>query len=102
MTVFTNPGSQTLDMINTTVAGNHARTGLGAGLSINNNITGQIHHATIANNSNEGPTSFASAINGGAGVSITNSIIADNTKVTYELREGRDGRASAVDLQVTG
>lgn len=28
--------------------------------------------------------------------------LADNTKVTYELREGRDGRASAVDLQVTG
>lgn len=24
----------------------------------------------------------------------------DNQKVTYELREGRDGRASAVDLQL--
>jgi hypothetical protein len=79
--IWTNPGSQTLDMINTTVAGNHARTGLGAGLSINNDITGQLHHVTIAYNSNEGPTSFASAISGGAGVSITNSIIADNTKV---------------------
>ncbi|WP_425092078.1 cold-shock protein [Tropicimonas sp. S265A] len=28
--------------------------------------------------------------------------LADNTKVTYELREGRDGRASAVELQVNG
>lgn len=27
--------------------------------------------------------------------------LADDTKVTYELREGRDGRASAVELQVT-
>ena len=27
--------------------------------------------------------------------------LADNTKITYELREGRDGRASAVELQVT-
>jgi CspA family cold shock protein len=25
--------------------------------------------------------------------------LADNQKVEYELREGRDGRASAVDLQ---
>jgi CspA family cold shock protein len=25
--------------------------------------------------------------------------LADNEKVTYELREGRDGRASAVDLE---
>ncbi|MEM8580161.1 MAG: cold-shock protein [Pseudomonadota bacterium] len=27
--------------------------------------------------------------------------LADNTKITYELREGRDGRSSAVELQVT-
>ena len=26
--------------------------------------------------------------------------LADNQKVEYELREGRDGRASAVDLQL--
>jgi CspA family cold shock protein len=26
--------------------------------------------------------------------------LADNTKVSYELREGRDGRASAIELQV--
>ena len=26
--------------------------------------------------------------------------LAENTKIGYELREGRDGRASAVDLQV--
>jgi CspA family cold shock protein len=25
--------------------------------------------------------------------------LADNTKLSYELREGRDGRSSAVDLQ---
>lgn len=25
--------------------------------------------------------------------------LADNTKVSYELREGRDGRSSAVELQ---
>ncbi len=28
--------------------------------------------------------------------------LADNAKISYELREGRDGRASAVELQVTG
>ncbi|MDJ0857583.1 MAG: cold-shock protein [Dinoroseobacter sp.] len=28
--------------------------------------------------------------------------LADNTKISYELREGRDGRASAVELQVMG
>ena len=27
--------------------------------------------------------------------------LADNQKVTYELQEGRDGRSSATDLQVT-
>jgi len=26
--------------------------------------------------------------------------LADNTKLSYELREGRDGRSSAVELQV--
>jgi CspA family cold shock protein len=28
--------------------------------------------------------------------------LADNQKVEYELREGRDGRASAVELKVLG
>lgn len=79
--IWENPGTQTLSMTNVTVAGNHARTGLGAGLSINNNITGTLHHVTIARNSNEGATSFASAINGGAGLTLTNSLVADNEKV---------------------
>jgi len=26
--------------------------------------------------------------------------LADNTKISFELREGRDGRASAVDLKI--
>ena len=28
--------------------------------------------------------------------------LADNQKISYELREGRDGRASATDLKVMG
>ncbi|SPF76731.1 Cold shock protein CspA [Aliiroseovarius pelagivivens] len=28
--------------------------------------------------------------------------LADNTKVAYELQEGRDGRQSAIDLEVQG
>lgn len=28
--------------------------------------------------------------------------LADNTKIEYELREGRDGRASATELRVMG
>ncbi|MEM1077531.1 MULTISPECIES: cold-shock protein [unclassified Dinoroseobacter] len=28
--------------------------------------------------------------------------LADNTKLEYELREGRDGRASATELKVMG
>ncbi|WP_424969416.1 cold-shock protein [Dinoroseobacter sp. S76] len=28
--------------------------------------------------------------------------LADNTKLEYELREGRDGRASATELKVVG
>jgi len=63
------------------VADNHARTGLGAGLTINSNITGAMHHVTIARNSNEGEFSFASAIAGGGGIALTNSIVSDNTKV---------------------
>jgi hypothetical protein len=79
--IWENPGTQTLNMTNVTVAENHARTSLGAGLAINNNITGVMHHVTIARNSNEGPTSFASAISGGNSIALTNSIVADNTKV---------------------
>ncbi|ABV92514.1 cold-shock DNA-binding domain protein [Dinoroseobacter shibae DFL 12 = DSM 16493] len=28
--------------------------------------------------------------------------LADNTKIEYELREGRDGRSSATELKVVG
>lgn len=81
MFVWTNPGSQTLNMTNVTVAENHARTSLGAGMSVNSGITGTLSHVTIARNSQEGATSFASALAGGNGLTIRNSLIADNSKV---------------------
>jgi hypothetical protein len=81
MFVWTNPGVQTLDMTNVTVAENHARTGLGAGLAVQSAVTGTLRHVTIARNSNEGATSFASAIAGGNGLTVVNSLIADNSKV---------------------
>lgn len=79
--VWTNPGSQSLTMINSTVAGNLARTSLGAGLSIASGMTGTLRNVTIARNHNSGATSFASAIAGGANVTVANSLIADNSKV---------------------
>ena len=79
--VWTNPGAQTLAMTNVTVAGNRARTGLGAGLAVASGVTGTLHHVTIARNHNDGAASFASALAGGAGLAITNSLVADNSKV---------------------
>lgn len=85
MFVWINPGAQTLSMSNTTVAENQARTSLGAGMAVHSNVTGSLHHVTIARNANSGATSFASAISGGNSLTITNSLIADNTKVfTWE------------------
>lgn len=85
MFVWTNPGAQTLDMTNVTVADNRAHGGLGAGLTIHDQIGGRLHHVTIVRNGNDGETSFASAIAGGAGLTITNSIVADNHKTfTWE------------------
>jgi hypothetical protein len=81
MFVWTNPGSQTLGMTNVTVAGNHARTGLGAGMTVASGVSGTLHQVTLARNSNEGATSFASALAGGQGLTVTNSLIADNSKV---------------------
>lgn len=79
--VATNPGTQTLNVTNSTIAENHARSGLGAGMSVAGTIGGTLHHVTIARNSNEGEFSFASAIAGGNALVIRNSIVADNMKV---------------------
>jgi hypothetical protein len=79
--VWTNPGSQSLTMINSTVAGNQARTSLGAGLSMASGMTGTLRNVTIARNHNSGEFSFASAVAGGQNVAVSNSLIADNTKV---------------------
>jgi len=85
MFVATNPGTQTLSMTNVTVAENHGRTGLGSGMTVASGITGALSHLTVARNSTEGATSFASAIAFGSGLSLTNSVIADNLKVfTWE------------------
>lgn len=79
--VWTNPGSQTLAMANSTVAFNTARTSLGAGMSVASGVTGSLHHVTIAGNHNTGATSFASALSGGNGLSLSNSLVVDNSKV---------------------
>ncbi len=81
MFVWTNPGAQTLAMTNVTVAGNRARTGLGAGMTVASGVTGSLVHVTLARNHNDGATSFASALAGGGGLTLTNSLIADNSKV---------------------
>lgn len=79
--VWTNPGTQTLTMTNSTVAENRARTALGAGMAVASGVTGALHHVTIARNHNEGEFSFASALSGGNGLTLTNGLIADNSKV---------------------
>lgn len=79
--VWENPGVTTLDMTNVTIAGNHARTSLGAGMSVNQNVTGTLWQVTIAGNSTVGEFSFASAIAGGDLLVLKNTLIADNTKV---------------------
>jgi hypothetical protein len=79
--VWENPGAQTLDMTNVTIANNHTRASLGAGMSVNQNVTGTLWQVTIAGNSTAGATSFASAINGGHSLVLKNTLIAENTKV---------------------
>jgi len=81
MTVFTNPGTQTLNLTNVTLANNSATGNLGAGMAVDNAISGTLHHLTIVRNSNSGELSFGSAIAGGSGLSLTNSLIVDNEKV---------------------
>jgi hypothetical protein len=81
MTVFTNPGAQTLNMTNVTVADNIAYGNLGAGMAVDDAIPGVLHHVTIAGNSNTGEFSFASAIAGGAALNLINSLIVDNKKI---------------------
>lgn len=81
MTVFTNPGSQTLDMTNVTLADNFATGNLGAGMAVADAITGTLRHLTLVRNGNSGEFSFASAIAGGAGLVVERSLIVDNEKV---------------------
>jgi hypothetical protein len=81
MTVFENPGSQTLNMTNVTVATNAATGNLGAGMAVADGITGALRHVTIVRNSNTGSASFGSAIAGGSGLTMDNSLIVDNLKV---------------------
>lgn len=81
MTVFENPGSQTLNMTNVTVANNFATGNLGAGMAVADGITGALRHITIVRNSNTGAASFGSAIAGGSGLTLDNSLIVDNEKV---------------------
>ena len=81
MTVFTNPGTQTLGMTNVTLADNFATGNLGAGMAVDDAITGTLTHLTIVRNGNSGEFSFASAIAGGAGLILERSLVVDNTKV---------------------
>ena len=81
MTVFTNPGAQTLDMTNVTLADNFATGNLGAGMAVDDAITGTLSHLTLVRNSNSGEVSFASAIAGGSGLDLERSLIVDNDKV---------------------
>lgn len=79
--VWDNPGVTSLAMTNVTVAENQARSSLGAGMAVSAAVVGTLSQVTIARNGNTGAASFASAIAGGGGLTIDNSILADNTKV---------------------
>jgi hypothetical protein len=79
--VWENPGQTTLDMTNVTIANNHARVSLGAGMTVNQNVTGTLWQITIAGNSTAGAASFASAINDGRSLVLKNTVIADNSKI---------------------
>jgi hypothetical protein len=79
--VWSNPGIQSLDMTNVTVADNHARESLGAGMTVESSIGGTLWQVTIAGNSTAGPASFAAAISNGSSLVLKNTLIADNTKV---------------------
>ncbi|MEM7049338.1 MAG: hypothetical protein AAF604_06750 [Acidobacteriota bacterium] len=81
MTVFTNPGTQTLDMTNVTLAENSATGNLGAGMAVADGITGTLSHLTIVRNGNTGEFSFASAIAGGDDLILRRSLVVDNEKV---------------------
>ena len=69
-----------LNLTNVTAAENTAVTGLGGGLFIDNNVSGKILNATIANNQTPGLYSFGGGIAGGdTNLLLGNTIIANNT-----------------------
>ena len=100
MTVFTNPGVQTLTMSNVTVSDNFATGNLGAGMAVDDAITGSLTHVTISGNGNSGEFSFASAIAGGAGLSVDRSLIVDNEKVfIWENTSCNDTHSGSGNIQ---
>lgn len=78
--LFVGPGA-TGELANCTFSGNIARTGLGGAMSVNTTRSVLMTQCTVADNHAPGEFSFAGgiAVSGGASLTITNSIIADNT-----------------------
>jgi hypothetical protein len=81
MFVYDGIGNGSFDMTNVTVAENTARTSLGGGMSVDDSIPGTLLNVTIARNHTLGAYAFAAAIAGGRGLTLKNSVIADQTKV---------------------
>jgi hypothetical protein len=76
--MFVGPGS-VLRLTNVTVAGNLATTSLGGGLAISDGVTGLFLNVTIAGNRAPGEVAFAGAISGGGtGITMTNTVVAGN------------------------
>jgi hypothetical protein len=76
---FVGPGA-TIDITNTTIASNTALTSLGGGLWLDASAKGTLLNVTIADNHAPGSVAFDGGIAfGSTGVTLTNSIVADNT-----------------------
>jgi predicted outer membrane repeat protein len=67
-----------VELVNVTIAGNVAESSL-AGAIAANGVSGTLESCTIADNHADASDSFAGAIIGGNALTITNTIIADNT-----------------------
>lgn len=73
--IFLGPRS-TMDMTNTTVASNVAKSGLGGGLFVQDETTGTLLNCTLARNEAPGMVAFAGAIAGGGNLRLVNTIVA--------------------------
>ena len=73
--LFLGPSSS-VDMTNTTIASNVAKTALGGGLFLQDETTGTLLNCTLARNEAPGMVAFAGAIAGGGNLRLVNTVVA--------------------------